>query len=690
VRNSLISAARDTAAAFVHHDAAGNLPKALGELRRYDWPLFKRLELDLLRQFPHAGREEITRVLPSVIDVEPPTHHEAALLLKAVFGQLPEAVQEDLLHRIDIGPPEEDVRKWLGTEATPENIAGFMTHWRARRYQLIANQLPPAWQERAREVMARAGTVRPLDQVNEGATWLGPTSPKTADDMAHLGPDEVLAFLRDWQPDPRPMESTPEGLGRVLQEVIAKDPAPYVNRAAEFRTVDPTFARFFFSGLESASKEHPGFDWQQVLDLAQWVVTQPRTIPGRQKALMEADPDWGWTRGTIANLLETGMRSKTAIGIARRTHVWDILAPLTGDPEPTLDYEERYGGSNMEPSTLAINTVRGKALNAVVAYALWVRRDLDKQNPVPAMNFDAMPEVRAVLDEHLDVGREPTLTIRSIYGRHFPWLFLLDPAWTASAVPRIFPAGDAPHWFAAWEAYLAFCGAYTSVLPVLREEYHRAITRIKDTTEKSGRPDWRGQVAHHIVTFYWTGAIAIDDPLLTAFFADAPDEVRADAIGYIGRSLANTPTVAPQIQERLSALWSWRLQIARASQNAPSYRQELAEFGWWFCSRKFDDAWSIEQLAAVLDATGLVEPDFKVAETLETLAPTFPLACVRCITRIAEADTKGWTTLGNRDHFMNILKTALASGDIDAKNAADNLIQFLIRRGEFEYRRLLP
>ena len=107
-------------------------------------------------------------------------------------------------------------------------------------------------------------------------------------------------------------------------------------------------------------------------------------------------------------------------------------------------------------------------------------------------------------------------------------------------------------------------------------------------------------------------------------------------------------------------------------------------------SRKFEDAWSIEQLAAVLDATGLVEPDFKVAETLETLAPTFPLACVRCITRIAEADTKGWTTLGNRDHFMNILKTALASGDIDAKNAADKLIQFLIRRGEFEYRRLLP
>ena len=92
-------------------------------------------------------------------------------------------------------------------------------------------------------------------------------------------------------------------------------------------------------------------------------------------------------------------------------------------------------GRTLEPSTLAINTVRGKALNAVVAYALWVRHDLDKQNPVPAMTFDAMPEVRAVLDEHLDVGREPTLTIRSIYGRHFPW----PSCWTRHGRHRRYP-----------------------------------------------------------------------------------------------------------------------------------------------------------------------------------------------------------------------------------------------------------
>jgi hypothetical protein len=56
-----------------------------------------------------------------------------------------------------------------------------------------------------------------------------------------------------------------------------------------------------------------------------------------------------------------------------------------------------------------------------------------------------LPEVRTVLDEHLDLRLEPTLTIRSVYGRHFPWLHYLDPAWAAGTVARIFPIASAWH-----------------------------------------------------------------------------------------------------------------------------------------------------------------------------------------------------------------------------------------------------
>lgn len=157
----------------------------------------------------------------------------------------------------------------------------------------------------------------------------------------------------------------------------------------------------------------------------------------------------------------------------------------------------------------------------------------------------------------------------------------------------------------------------------------------------------------------------------------------------MGQSVEHNETVPQNILERLRALWLWRLRIAQEAPDKALFRQELAQYGWWFCSRKFDDKWGIEQLLAVLDTTGVVEPDFKVAETLETFAADFPLLCVRCVTRIAQADAKGWTTLASRDHFIAILKTALASDNLDAKSAADKLIQYLVARGNFEYRGLL-
>lgn len=43
----------------------------------------------------------------------------------------------------------------------------------------------------------------------------------------------------------------------------------------------------------------------------------------------------------------------------------------------------------MDPFTMAINTVRGKAFNAMIAYALWVRRHLDQLPERPAVTFDA-------------------------------------------------------------------------------------------------------------------------------------------------------------------------------------------------------------------------------------------------------------------------------------------------------------
>lgn len=76
---------------------------------------------------------------------------------------------------------------------------------------------------------------------------------------------------------------------------------------------------------------------------------------------MEADPGWSWTRKAIADLLSAGFENRAgSIPIDFRQKVWTILKPLTDDPDPTPEDEQRYGCFNMDPATLSINTTRGR------------------------------------------------------------------------------------------------------------------------------------------------------------------------------------------------------------------------------------------------------------------------------------------------------------------------------------------
>jgi hypothetical protein len=112
--------------------------------------------------------------------------------------------------------------------------------------------------------------------------------------------------------------------------------------------------------MEAALKEAKEFSWEPVLSLAEWVMAQPRDIPGRKKALMEADESWQWARGAIANLFEYGLHEprekqvQPAIAYAERERVWAVLEPLSSDPDPTPEHDAKYGGDNMDPPTLAI------------------------------------------------------------------------------------------------------------------------------------------------------------------------------------------------------------------------------------------------------------------------------------------------------------------------------------------------
>jgi hypothetical protein len=378
---------------------------------------------------------------------------------------------------------------------------------------------------------------------------------------------------------------------------------------------------------------------------------------------------------------------------------------LTEDEEPTPEYEERYGGSNMDPMTLAINTVRGEAIDAVVHYALWVHRHIEKASNAAEQlghGFDEMPEVRAVLDRHLDTQHDPSLAVRAMYGRWFPWLLLIDRRWATDHLADIFPpdAADERYWEAAWEAYISFCQPYDEPFAVLQEEYRRAISRLGQLAPERRQPHGvASRLADHLMTMYWRGKVDFEARgLLDAFYTQADDELRGWAMASIGRGLQTldqgggppTPaSVESAVVGRLKELWARRLAAAEGATDPRHHAKEMSEFGWWFTSQVFDESWAIDQLVAALRISGRVDSSHLVLGRLAGTAGDHPRQVIEALRLMIRGDTEGWTALGWHDELTNVLSTVLTGGDQEVRATAVDLVHELGARGHRQYRELL-
>jgi len=377
--------------------------------------------------------------------------------------------------------------------------------------------------------------------------------------------------------------------------------------------------------------------------------------------------------------------------------VWDILQPLADDPDPTPEREAQSADAHAAPLTLSVPTTRGKSLEAVLAYARWVQQQhtqgADSEEHTSCSLAD-IPEVCELLDRHLDASHHPSFSICALYGMRFPQLFVLDRAWTTARISRIFPTEDTWRTLreAAWENYVTHWPPYDDLFEVLYDEYSRAVDSIgvpPPQWHRAANPE--EALALHLMSFYQRGQIDLDDPegLLMRFYAKATDPLCAYALEVIGRGLGREPTEVPsEVLERLRTLWEWRLAGARISSPA-HHAKELAAFGWWFTSAKFDPVWAMAQLTETLELVGKAELEHLVIQRLAILASDMPVQTIECVRLLCEGDKEGWMIQTWDESIRTVLTTGMQSAEVSAQEAAVALINILSTRGHLSFRDLL-
>lgn len=698
IRDCLVSGVRDSAEVIVKGKKA-EVSILVKRLEKRPGLIFHRISLFLLSQFSGSAPKLVKeRLLRRDLFEMLPENPEYGLLLKEGFKILNSKQQQVMLSWIEEGPNLRNYRKgyksWQGHTPTPEMVEGYKKTWQRDKLAWFEKSLPLKWRERYQALVNETG--EPKFESTSIFIGAGHRSPKTADELRAMKIEDLVMFIKNWKAPGSIREPTPEGLGQELTAIVALDPRRYTKELEKFKDLPLDYLHDVLAGYHSAVREKKEFEWADVLELCKWVVESPTDFIIPTLDLEKANNEKRWMRHTIADLISSGLEDvQFCIPLELRKTVWEILEPLTNDPNPPQENEMTLEDSDTDSNFASINTVRGKALHAVIRYGLWIRRYHDKTpegKERAARGFEEMPEVRKVLKEHLDVTRDSSFAIRTVYGQWYPWLVLLDEGWAKDYKTKIFPLDDTAkkYWDAAWETYIVYCEAFDRVFEVLREEYGIAIERLGTLRERKGRlanPEER--LAEHFMTMYWRGKLG--DALLNKFYEKASPALKAHAIEYIGRSLEHTEgVIEPQYLKPIKALWEIREKDAQLAINREKYIEEIAAFGWWYNSGKFEDKWAMNHLLQALEIAKKINPDYFVIERLTEFAPKWPLKAIKCLKLLIEGNKPEFSYHGIRDkEIRDILKAAQQSSNKKAWEIADEIINTLGRMDRMEFRDLL-
>ncbi len=695
VKNNLVSAIRDNLekVAVVNDES---FRSGYDTLSKYVFSIFRRIELHLMNKFPDLLKTEIQQFLSGKeIFENSDLYHERYHLLQDQYQKLPEEIKEKILERIEEGPDlgrfELNYKDRTGNPPTEEEKMDYKSRWQRLALYPIRDHIPANWKEKMKKFLTQYGELDHPDYLSyHGPIVVGSTSPISEEEFKKKSQEELLDFLRTWKPSKKHFSPTKEALGGIMGKVISDDPKKYVSISKNIRELSPVYIYHFLEGYRDAIKKGNNFDWNQIITLCKDILEtlENKTFPTEDDLY-----DFKTVKSAVCDILEEGLRNNNFLPIEFRTSVLDLIRILLKDNEPDQTYENKHVGENMDPFTLSLNTVRGKAIHALVLYALWCANHISSPEVVDKM----VPEVKELLELHLNPDYEPTQTIRAVYGFYLPNLFYLNSDWTERQLSNIFPkeAEFRALSRATWEAYIKYARFYDSVYSKMKNEYRNAINKLNSPKISQNA---KSKLAEHLMLAYLRGLEDLgNDSLTTKFFKMRQYQANEHAIWFIGKVLDNIQKeetdikVKKRIMERCLNIWKWRIEEARKMNETErkQFAKELKMFGFWFINSPFDKKSAISQLCITLEITeGIMDFATEIIKKLPEYASDYSSEVLRILDLLIRGDQYAMLPMLSKEKISDILEIITTKRPPqEIRISVNRLVDSLTRMGHHEFRK---
>lgn len=550
--------------------------------------IFRRIGLYFLGEYPQRFDALVRDILldPASLD-DIGIHHELFLLLRKGFPVLAINEQHELINSILLGPSD---RLQPSENEDTERINARRDVWIRERLSMLEDFLEGDARAHYDDLLVRYG--RPSHP--EFTHWVGnafvvtQVSPKTAEELAQYSADELLDFLRTWQPlgSNGPREQTYSALAHEVSKLVLSNKA-YKDVVWEIAILGPSFAVALVS-LPSIEAED--FDTQL---LQQLTVARKLLEIDVIRNSIERLPVGQWTsfRFALVNSIERLIQNADWQPEEEQIELlFDVLFILCDDPDPSHESDrpdEGWLGHN-DPMTVAINHVRPSAVDALINLHHRLesdkhRREMDESGNEKLLYRGEFPErIRTILTNKVRRDLEPSLAVHSLFGKNLNLLYWLDRSWTEEYVDEVFPVGEDEEsirfFVAAWDSWVSNSFVFFEVFELLRTRYERAIENAqKGFVSKTFNPV--RNLASHLLLEYRTAEYDISslegrNSLLAKFFEMATPDQRGEAAWVVSRDLGRNPEFWPKVK----ALWEWRLNAAMMAKSSDDFRPEISGF----------------------------------------------------------------------------------------------------------------
>jgi hypothetical protein len=683
-------------------------------LGKYPWLIYKRLEMHLINEFAEQGPELARRVMMDrgMFDAHD-YKHEYAMLMGRRFPLLTAEEQTAWLGWVDAGPDmsgfDESPRKGAGRDPTEDDRKNRVDYWKFEKLHWIREHLEEERRSFYADMTAKHGEPE-LADLNVGiggmARWQC-ESPFSAEELSRLAFAEAVDKVTSWQPVKSRFEGpNRDGLNAEFGRYLATDRAAFSKEAQVLIGRPAPFVRTFIHGMTEAARASAGIDIPAVLDLCRWVLSRPIgecTISTPEQEPFQ-DKDWQWTRNAVSDFIKQVCAARgekvPRYPIALRERLWALLEVLHRDRgESGLVHDPAKDDPRVRDYLdVAINSPRGKAVEAVIDYGRWLidhTKQAGAKQTETSGHFELAPEIKAVLEWHVAAPNRSREAL-AIVGAHINVVYVLGKLWLGENAAVIFnlegiesePAR--PEGWAAWNAYLCWTQPHIEFYRLFKRQFACAVEQAAKVQLPKQRAHAQPMehLGRHLVAFYGRGQLGLDDDggLLRRFLSEAAPDIRRHAIEFVGPSLEGDQKIPKEAIERFMTLWDtyW----ADKGKADAAEKPDAHLFGAWFGCGKFPAEWALDRLEQFMEVVELPEPDHSLMKQLAVLAPGNIERVTLIVDRMIRADKEGWHVYGWRESIRQILEGALKAGD-SARETAGKMIDHLGRRGYLEYGDLL-